>query len=153
MRCGRLSIVAVIGAVLLPLGVVAVAADQRMVRVGVHDDTKSRRIPPKAELWLKGKGSVWLHQVCDRLTSGDLSCGPLDLGMREVEQPLELVIYPDGRAAERRIQVRFKVTRDMCAAGCARDMITVEISDREVTVYGAPVVAAGATDELKWRRK
>lgn len=134
------------------------AGEQRMVRVAVWDDTEKRRIPEKAELWLKGTGSVWLHQKCSRLINGSLSCGPLDLGMRDVGQPLELYVYPNGRkldAAGREtdeLKVPFKLTAEMCASGCMRDMISVIVSDTEVELCGAPILATGVKS-VKANRK
>jgi hypothetical protein len=135
------------------------AGQQRMVRVAIADDTERRRISDKAELWLRGAGSVWLQQKCNRLRNGSLACGPLDLGMRDVGQPLELYVYPDGRKLDAKgretnqFKVPFRMTTDMCSQGCARDMITVVISDTTIEVDGAPIYAAGMKDGVKTKRR
>ena len=116
-------------ATVLSCGGIALAQEQRMVRISVWDDTNARRIPSQAEIWFRGHGSIFLHQACDRLRNGSLSCSPLDLGMRPVEQALELLVYPSGRkldAAGREIdeiKATIKVTTSMCRPGCDRDMI------------------------------
>ena len=150
---------AVLLASTLLLSVVAHAAEQRMVRVAVLDDTDARRIPAKAEIWFRGHGSVWLHKTCDRLSNGSLSCGPINLGMRDVGQPLDLIVYPNGRHLDGagretgQIKAVFKMTSDMCRAGCARDMITVWISDTEVEVSGSPIMAQHSKVTLTFKRQ
>ncbi len=143
----------------LLFGVIAASADeQRMVRIGISDDTETRRIPKEAELWLKGSGSVWLHRKCERLKDGSLSCAPLDLGKRPVGQVLELYVYADGRKEDEygfetgELWVPLKITTGMCAAGCARDMITVTISDTTIEVDGTPLQAAGLEHAFKAKR-
>lgn len=143
----------------LLLGAIGSAGEQRMVRIGIYDDTEARRIPEEAELWLKGTGSVWLQQSCDRLRNGSLSCEPLDLGMRPIGEVLELYVYANGRKLDAsgretdELKVPFKLTADMCVPGCARDMITVAISDTTIDVNGAPLQAAGLKDGVKEKRK
>jgi hypothetical protein len=155
----RIVIAGAVGIGLLLGAILASAGEQRMVRIGIYDDTEARRIPEKAELWLKGAGSVWLQQKCDSLRNGSLSCGPLDLGMRPVGEMLELYVYVNGRTLDAsgretdELKVPFKLTAEMCAPGCARDRIIVAISDTTIEVYGAPLQAAGLKDIVKEKRK
>lgn len=138
---------AILAVLLLCASTPAECADLRMVRLAIFDDTVARRIAPRAEVWMRELGSVWLERACARLPSGELACAPIDLGMRPVDAPLELFIYadgrklgPDGRESDE-VRVTFKLTRDMCAAGCARDMLRLEISDKEIAVGGSPIHA------------
>ena len=146
---GRLVVVIALALVVCS---VVLAAEQRMVSVAVYDDTESRRIPAKAEMWLRGHGSAWLHKACDKLRNGSLSCGAIDLGMREVAQPLELIIYPDGRAG-REIKAGFKMSSGMCKPGCDRDRILLSISDSGVDIKGNPIRAQHGKFTLTFKRR
>jgi len=140
-------------AFVLLASVVVQAAEQRMVRLGIMDQTEERRLPASAEVWFRGQGSVWLHKSCNKLSNGTLACGgPLDLGMRDVEQPLELFIYPEGRDGGE-IKAVFKLTADMCKPGCDRDMLRVYIYDATVEVEGAPILAQHKKITLAFKRR
>jgi hypothetical protein len=48
------------------------------------------------------------------------------------------MVYPAGREGAE-LPVRVELTSDLCAAGCDRDMIHVEIGDDAYVVWG-PIV-------------
>lgn len=112
-------------------GNVAVAQEQRMVRVGIYDVTEVQRISSRAEIWFKGCGSVWLNSACYRLRNGSLSCSTIDLGMRQIDQTSELFLYVNGRKIDtmgretNEIKINIKMTSSMCKPGCDRDMIII----------------------------
>jgi len=62
-----------------------------------------------------------------------------------------MFIYPDARSGKE-LKIRFKITSEMCAQSCVRDMIQVEVSDAYVTIHGTPIKAANGELELKLKR-
>ncbi len=63
-----------------------------------------------------------------------------------------IYIYPNGRSGKE-LKVGFKMTAEMCRQGCARDLISVEVSDAEVAIGGTPIKAANEESEIKFKRQ
>jgi hypothetical protein len=95
------------------------------VRVQVWDETTSRAPGDSAEVWLQGTGS-WFPNLGE---GGDVKV----LGKRLVDVDQELFIYPDGREGQE-ISAPFRLTREMCPDGCARDSFLISIYDDRVEV-------------------
>lgn len=120
-----------------PPSIGKVAADVgRMVRVSVWDDTESKPLPDKAELWFRGYGSWWLKPATK--FGGDTK----KLGDRQPGNRDSLMLYPDGRDGGREITIPIETTTEMSRLGSARDTITISISDDEVEVVGLAIEAA-----------
>ena len=114
------------------------------IRIGVFDDTENRPLPRKAEIWMRGVGSWWIAQ--DNLKT---------VAARKLDSVEELFVYPDERPEDgsgKELKFTFKITEEMCRDGCVRDMISIAISDHDVTVTGAPIKAANGAFELKLSR-
>ena len=81
------------------------------------------------------------------------------IGSWPVGEVLELYVYANGRKLDAsgremdELKVPFKLTAEMCVPGCARDMITVAISDTTIEVDGAPLQAAGLKYGIEEKRK
>jgi hypothetical protein len=110
------------------------------VRIGVFEDTDKKPLPKKAEIWIRGLGSWWIARENVK-----------NVADREVGSTDTMFIYPDGRSGKE-LSVKFKMTSDMCPQGCARDLISVAISDTHVTVNGTPIKAANDKFEVKLKR-
>ena len=111
------------------------------VRIAMFDDTEKRPIPQKAEIWIRGLGSWWIAKESVK-----------NLSDREVGVTYTMFIYPDGRSGKE-LRVKFKMTREMCPLGCARDLISVAISDTHVEIGGTPIKAANDEFEVKLKRR
>lgn len=116
-----------------------------MVRVSVFDDTQSKPVHPRAEIWFPGHGSWWLKP--------ELEYGSAfkDLGTRPSGTPQTLIIYPESRDG-RELEVPYMMTDEMNPEGSPRDMISVDISDTEIIIHGLPIKAALGKFELKYKR-
>lgn len=116
-----------------------------MVRVAVNDDTEKNPVHPKAEIWFRGHGSWWLKR--------ELKYGGTvkNLGTRPSGSKQTLVIYPESREG-RELKVPYMMTDEMNPKGSPRDMISVDISDTEITVHGLPIKAASGKFEMKYKR-
>jgi len=122
-----------------------ILANDYMVRVAVWDDTKSRPVHSRAEIWFRGVGSWWLKP---EMKYGGTS---KDLGVRPKGIEHTLIIYPESRNGKE-IKVPYMMTDKMNPKGSPRDMIQVSISDTTITVNGLPIKAATGTFELKYPR-
>lgn len=111
------------------------------VRVAVFDDTEKSPLPQKAEIWIRGLGSWWIAKENVRNVPG-----------REVGATDTIFVYLDGRSGKE-LSVRFKLTDEMCSQGCARDLVSVDISDTHVVIHGTPIKAANGEFEVKLKRK
>lgn len=111
------------------------------VRVAVFDDTKKNPLPQKAEIWIRGLGSWWIAKENVR-----------NVPDREVGATDSIFVYPDGRSGKE-LSVPFKMTNEMCSQGCARDLISVDISDTHVVIHGTPIKAANDEFEVKLKRE
>ena len=116
-----------------------------MVRVAVWDDTKRKPVHPRAEIWFRGHGSWWLKRELQ--DGGTIK----NLGTRPSGQLQNLIIYPESRNG-RELKVPYVMTDQMNSKGSPRDMISVNISDTEITVHGLPTEAATGKSELKYKR-
>lgn len=116
-------------------------AETVTVRVVVWDDTEKKPLPGKAEIWIRGLGSWWIAKE-DMKNVADREIGAIDT----------IYVYPDGRSGKE-LKVSFKMTAEMCPQGCARDLISVEVSDTEVAVGGTPIKAAKEKSEVKSSRQ
>lgn len=116
-----------------------------MVRVAVNDDTQRKPVHPKAEIWFRGHGSWWLKR--------ELKYGGTvkNLGSRPSGAQQTLIIYPESRDGKE-LKVPYMMTDKMNPKGSPRDMISVDISDTEITVHGLPIKAASGKFELKYKR-
>lgn len=116
-----------------------------MVRVAVNDDTKRNPVHSKAEIWFRGYGSWWLKR--------ELKYGGTfkNLGTRPSGKKQSLIIYPESRKGKE-IKVPYMMTDKMNPKGSPRDMISVYISDTEITVRGLPIKAATGKYKLKYKR-
>lgn len=61
------------------------------------------------------------------------------------------MVYPDSRNGKE-FAVPFMMTDEMNPEGSPRDMITVDISDTEITVFGLPIKETTGKSELKYKR-
>jgi hypothetical protein len=111
------------------------------VRIGVFDDTENVPLPRRAEIWIRGLGSWWIAQESVK-----------NVPNREVGVLDTIYIYPDGRSGKE-LTAEFKMTAEMCPQGCARDLISVAISDTHVAVHGTPIRAATGEFEVKLDRR
>jgi len=111
------------------------------VRVAVFYDTEKSPLPQKAEIWIRGLGSWWIAKENVRNVPG-----------REVGATDTIFVYPDGRSGKE-LSVPFKMTDEMCSQGCARDLISVDISDTHVVIHGTPIKAANGEFEVKLKRE
>ncbi len=116
-----------------------------MVRVSVWDDTQRKPVNTRAEIWFKEYGSWWFKQELEY--GGTVK----DLGLRPSGIPQTLFIYPDSRSGIE-LKVPYMMTDEMNPKGSPRDMISVYISDSEISVVGLPIEAATGKYELKYRR-
>ena len=116
-----------------------------MVRVAVNDDTERKPVHAKAEIWFRGHGSWWLKP--------ELKYGGTfkNLGARPSGAVQTLIIYPESRDGKE-LKVPYMMTDAMNPKGSPRDMISVDISDTEITVHGLPIKAATGKFELKYKR-
>jgi len=116
-----------------------------MVRIAVWDDTQKKPVHAKAEIWFRGHGSWWLKP--------ELKYGSTvkNLGTRPSGSQQTLIIYPESRSG-RELKVPYMMTDDMNPKGSPRDMISVDISDTEVTVHGLPIKVATGKFEMKYKR-
>ena len=137
----RLGVTFVLIAAVAAIAVGSVKAASVSVRVGVYDDTERRPMPEKAEIWIQGLGSWWIVRETVK-----------NVPERQVGAVDTIFVYPDGRSGKE-ISVRFKITTDMCPQGCARDLISVAISDTEVSVQGTPIDAANDEFEVILKRR
>src|SRR5690554_3389749 len=118
---------------------------QYMVRVAVNDDTKTNSVHNKAEIWLRGHGSWWLKNELEY--GGAVK----NLGKRPSKKLDTLMVYPDSRNGKE-FAVPFMMTDEMNPEGSPRDMITVDISDTEITVFGLSIKETTGKSELKYKR-
>ena len=137
----RLGVTFVLIAAVAAIAVGSVKAASVSVRVGVYDDTERRPMPEKAEIWIRGLGSWWIVRETVK-----------NVPERQVGAVDTIFVYPDGRSGKE-ISVRFKITTDMCPQGCARDLISVAISDTEVSVQGTPIDAANDEFDVILKRR
>ena len=107
------------------------APSEVAVRVSVFDDTTSRPPGPRTEAWLRGFGSWFV----DMRFGGDVNV----LGRKPIDVDQELFVYPDGRDGTE-IRIPFRMTRDICPDGCARDTIMVDIYDDRVEVTATALI-------------
>lgn len=116
-----------------------------MVRVAVNDDTQRKPVHARAEIWFRGHGSWWLKP--------ELKYGGTfkDLGSRPSGTQQALTIYAESRTGTE-LRVPYMMTDKMNPNGSPRDMISVDISDTEITVRGLPIKAATGKCELKYKR-
>jgi len=116
-----------------------------MVRVSVNDDTQTRQVHAKTEIWFRGYGSWWLKR--------ELKYGGTvkNLGTRPSGIKQTLIIYPESRDGKE-LKVPYMMTDEMNPKGSPRDMISVDISDTEITVHGLPIKAASGQFEMKYKR-
>jgi hypothetical protein len=100
------------------------------LRVAIFDDTASGA-PAELEVWIRGTGS-WYP---DLRFGGDVleKAGPFAGGRTEAD----LVIYPTGRSGTE-ISVPIEITSELIETS-VRDMVTISISDGQVTATGTPV--------------
>ncbi len=116
-----------------------------MVRVNVNDDTEKKPVHTKAEIWFLGYGSWWLKNEIKH--GGAFK----NLGTRISGTQHTLIIYPESRQGTE-LQVPYMMTKDMNPNGSARDMISVTISDSEITVHGIAIQEANGKFEMKYKR-
>ena len=116
-----------------------------MVRIAVWDDTQRKPIHKRAEIWFRGHGSWWLKR---ELQHGGTT---KNLGLRPSGDLQYLIIYPESRTGKE-LKVPYMMTDGMNPNGSPRDMISVAISDTEITVHGLPIKAATGKTELKYKR-
>lgn len=113
-----------------------VEAQSVTAQVSVWDQTENNPLPEKAEVWIRGVGSWWMHQEVVQY-GGDT---------KEVEVPLaerqNIYVYPDGREIGTEVEVAFQMTSEMCDDGCAKDVITINLTDTTVVAHGNPIEAA-----------
>ena len=96
------------------------------LRVTVSDFGSSSNVQP--EVWLRGAGS-WYPDIT---FGSDLRNFPDQV----VGSDVELFFYPLGRDVPE-IVVNVPITSDLCALGCARDVIHLELWDDRFEVWGA----------------
>ena len=116
-----------------------------MVRVAVNDDTQRNPVHLRAEIWFRGHGSWWLKP--ELKYGGTLK----NLGTRPSGTQQTLIIYPESRSGKE-LKVPYMMTDEMNPKGSPRDMISVDISDTEITVHGLPIKAATGKFEVKYKR-
>ncbi len=116
-----------------------------MVRVAVYDDTQRKPVHPKAEIWFRGYGSWWLKPEL-KYGGAVKNLGTCPSGIKQT-----LIIYPESRDGKE-LKVPYMMTDKMNPKGNTRDMISVDISDTEITVHGLPIKAATGKFELKYKR-
>lgn len=126
-----------------PKGIAAPAESKSVLRVAVFDDTKSQKLPRKAEVWIRGLGSWWIQPECE--DGGTLRIVDLQ---RNSDQ---LSIFPDSREAGIEIKVPYEGVTDNPSN--VRDMLRIEIGDDEVKVFGTPLKAATGSLELRFDRR
>ncbi len=115
------------------------------VRVAVWDDTEKTPVHNRAEIWLKGHGSWFLKtELKDGGTTKTF--GYMQSGAKHT-----LFIYPDSRDGKE-FSASFLLTEDMNPKGSARDMITINISDKELVIMGLPIKEATGEAEVKFQR-
>ena len=110
-----------------------------------HVLSKKNPVHSKAEIWFRGYGSWWLKR--DLKYGGSFK----NLGTRPSEVKQMLTIYPESRDGKE-LKVPYLMTDKMNPKGSPRDMISVDISDTEVIVYGLPIKAATGKFEVKYKR-
>jgi hypothetical protein len=116
-----------------------------VVRVAVNDDTKGKPVHPKAEIWFPDHGS-WLLKSELRYGGTFKDVGPFPSGTRQT-----LIIYPDSREGKE-LTVPYMMTDEMNPKANPRDMISIDFSDTEITVFGLPIKAATGSLELNYPR-
>ena len=109
-----------------------VSVAEAVLRMGVTDETTTG-IPEDFEVWVRGTGSWFYAQ--DSLIE---EAGPFAVG-----QPVSFFIYPQGRESTE-IEVSLVLSDDVIA-GSVRDLITIAVSDTDVTVSGTSVPDFEAT--------
>ncbi len=119
--------------VILILVSVRVAAAQA-VRVVVLDETSSRPLAARAEIWVRGHGSFWLKPAMKELETWGVGT----LRIRKIGISDTLFVYPDARVGQE-IAIAFTVNASMCRNGCPRDAIVVTFLDTSVEVAGQAV--------------
>ena len=115
------------------------------VRVTVWDDTEKTPVHNRAEIWLKGHGSWFLKSEL-KYGGAVKTLGNLQSGVKN-----SLYLYPDSRDGKE-FMVPFVLTEDMNPKGSARDMITINISDKEIKFLGLPIEKATGEVEMKFIR-
>lgn len=128
-------------------------AEEVMVRATFWDDTKTRPINDKSEIWFRGYGSWWLKPSTK--FGGDVK----ELGKRKIGEKLTgdntIVLYPDGRQTDetgkergQRIDIPIKMFR----SGEAYTTIEIGIGDKEIEISGFPVKEAIGKATYKVKR-
>ena len=116
-----------------------------MVRVQVYDDTDSKPLHDKAEIWFRGHGSWWLKPETK------FGAAAKNLGRRKVGEKDSIALYPDSRDGQE-IRIPFSMTAEMNPNGSARDSIIITIGDNEIEIVGLPVEAATGDTTMKVKR-
>ena len=116
-----------------------------MVRVAIYDDTQRNPVHQKAEIWFRGHGSWWIKP--------ELKFGGTfkNLGTRPSGTAQTLIIYPESRDGKE-LSVPYMMTDEMNPNGSPRDTISIDISDKEITVHGLPIKAVTGKYKLKYKR-
>jgi len=116
------------------------------LRIVIWDLTENNPIHTKAEVWIRGFGSLYLKKVL----SGEKSakkCGEYPVGAKQ-----EFIFYPESRKG-RELTVPFMMTKDMNPNGSARDALRISFYDKEIEFSGPPIKAATGKSEMKFKRK
>lgn len=116
-----------------------------VVRVVVYDETISRPLHPKAEIWMKSLGTWWIA------SDSKFGAGFKNIGGRRIGTEYQLYIYPDSRDGQE-IVVSFQMTPEMNPNGSARDSIIITVFDKTVEVVSLAMKAATGKVEARFNR-
>lgn len=116
-----------------------------MVRVNVWNDTESRPMDDRAEVWFRGHGTWWLKEETK------FGAAANKLGYRDVGKKDTLHVYPDSRSGKE-IVIPIMMTSEMNPESSDLDTINIQIEDKKVKVWGRAVKAATGKPELEFSR-